>query len=119
MSLADWFHRGFLDVEHAAEDVIHFVEKEINMTVSDIVAAIKAALGRASDAKTADAQTISGLQQQVSDANTARDAAVAASNAKDAQIADLTQQLGDATTQLTDLLNQALQVAPDPTAPAQ
>lgn len=101
---ADWFQRRFLAAEHAAENIVHQAEKELDMisqAFTDAIARIKAALASHTD----DAKTISDLQGQLSDLQTK-------CAGHEATIADLTQKLSDATSQIADMEQAAIDAAP-------
>lgn len=90
------------EAESVEQAIVHFAEKEITMSlpqnISDALDRIKSALAGGNS-------QITALQAQVADL-------AKQGQAKDAQIADLTASLSDATTQLSDIENAVLAAAP-------
>lgn len=129
--LLKWIETDVVEpVEHAAEEVIHFVEKETHMLTqdfTDLFSQAKAGLARLSQGRSADAATIASLRQQNQDLQTKLDAANSALTDANSsattqvqtlqgQLADTQSELDDAKTQLTDLLSQIVALSPPPAA---
>lgn len=92
---AAYFDSIALPIEHEAETVFHTVEEEITVSIPQ---AISDAIAKIAGRRASDAQTITNLQAQV-------EQLTSDGQAKDAKIADLTQQLSDVAGAVADEAN--------------